>query len=445
MATRKEKREQEKNTNYFFEFIKIKKHFFKGFTGYLKKVKDHRHQSYVDYTPEVILFLVILKNMAALKSMRLMSESFNKEECIENICKILGLEELKELPHYDTVNDFLSGLEVSELEDIRTYMIKELLKKRCFEDYRIEGKYWGIIFDGTGLYTFDKKHCKHCLKREYKNQETGETKIIYMHHVLEAKLVVGDMVLSIGTEFIENENEEVPKQDCEIKAFYRLAEKIKQTYPRLPICILGDSLYACEPVFVLCDQYNWKYIFRFKEGRIKSVAEEFEAIKAGETKIVIKEKDGVTKQELLWVNDISYNNREVNLIEAKIDTEDGSKSKQFLFLTGIKITKTNAERLVATGRSRWKIENQGFNNQKNIRYHLEHANSHDYTAMKNHYLLIQITDIMVQLFENGLKILRDLKKTAKEISSNLLEAIRTRRVTDEDITLLVKPIQIRFT
>jgi hypothetical protein len=45
-----------------------------------------------------------------------------------------------------------------------------------------------------------------------------------MHHVLEAKLVVGNMVFSIGTEFIENENEEVTKQDCELKAFHRLAK-----------------------------------------------------------------------------------------------------------------------------------------------------------------------------------------------------------------------------
>jgi hypothetical protein len=378
---------------------------------------------------------MLLKNMADLKSMRSMSNSFNKDECIENIRKVLGLEVLEELPHYDTINDFLTGLELSELENIRTYMIKELLKKRCFEDYRIEGKYWGVIFDGTGLYSFDQKHCEHCLKREYTNKETGETKIIYMHHVLEAKLVVGDMVFSIGTEFIENENEEATKQDCEIKAFYRLAEKIKQTYKRLPICILGDSLYACEPVFGCCDQYDWKYIFRFKEGRIKSIAEEFNAI---------KEIEEGKEQDLFWVNDIAYNNRTLNLIEAKIDTEDG-KSKQYLFITNIKVTKRNAERLIAAGRSRWKIENQGFNNQKNIRYHIEHANSHNYTAMKNHYLLTQIADILVQLYENGSKILRELKKTAKEISSNLLEAIRTRTLTDEDIALLVKPIQIRFT
>ncbi|UZH06099.1 hypothetical protein [Heyndrickxia coagulans] len=49
-----------------------------------------------------------------------------------------------------------------------------------------------------------------------------------MHHVLEAKLVVGDMVFSIASEFIENESENVSKQDCELKAFDRLAKKIKK-------------------------------------------------------------------------------------------------------------------------------------------------------------------------------------------------------------------------
>lgn len=174
--------------------------------------------------------------------MRDMSNRLNKEECIENVGKVLNLKELEELPHYDTINDFLSRLGVTELDNIRTYMIKELLKKRCFEKYRIEGKYWGVIFNGTGLYSFDEKHCEHCLRRKYTNKETGETKTVYAHHVLEAKLIVGDMVFSIGSEFIENESEEVTKQDCEIRAFHRMAKKIKQTYKRLPICILICSL-----------------------------------------------------------------------------------------------------------------------------------------------------------------------------------------------------------
>ncbi|MFA8440188.1 transposase, partial [Pueribacillus sp. YX66] len=67
------------------------------------------------------------------------------------------------------------------------------------------------------------------------------------------------------------------------------------------------------------------------------------------------------------------------------------------------------------------------------------------TAMKNHYLLVQIADILVQLYLNGAKILKGLKKSAKEKSSDLLEAIRTHKITDKDLYHIGKPIQIRFT
>jgi len=435
LITRKEKRKLESNTNYFFEFLKIKEHFFKSLNLWLKRVKDHRHPSYKIYDTDVILFVVILKNAFSFKTMRSMTEGLNNDQVIENLERVMGAK-LEELPHYDTINNFLMELPPEELEKIRTYMIKELLTKRCFEDYRINGKYWGIIFDGTGLFKFDEKHCEHCLRRKYTNEETGETKTIYMHHVLEAKLVVGDMVLSIGSEFIENESEDVTKQDCELKAFYRLAEKIKLTYPRLPICILGDSIYAAEPVFQCCEDYKWKYLFRFKEGRIKSIADEYTKIKAIESKC--------EEEEVVWVNEISYNNRKVNVFEGIIEDKTGEK-RRYLFVTDMRVTERNARNMLAVGRSRWKIENQGFNTQKNIRYHIEHANSHNYNAMKNHYLLTQIADILVQLFENGLSIFRLVKKTAKEISSKLLEAIRTRRLTDEDILQIAKPAQVRFT
>ncbi|HAJ3957508.1 transposase family protein [Fictibacillus sp. Mic-4] len=435
MVTRKEKREKEKETNYFFEFLKIKRHFFKDLVNQLKGVNDHRCQSHITYQPEVLLFTLLLKNIAGFRSMRSMTDGLNKEECIENVRKILGLTMLVELPHYDTINNFLSGLEMTELENIRTKMIKELLKKRCFEAWRIEGRYWGIIIDGTGLHTFGEKHCEHCLKRVYRDKETGEAKTVYMHHVLEAKLVVGNMVFSVASEFIENETEEVTKQDCELKAFYRLARKLKQTFKRLPICLLGDSLYACETVFEICERNRWNYIFRFKEGRIKSIASEFKLLKEIEQK---------HSKNTTWINGISYNRRTVNVMETTIKVEE-NKTKHYVFITDLPITKKNVERLIQTGRNRWAIENQGFNQQKNHRFQIEHANSHNYNAMKNHYLMTQIADIMMQLYENGIKMVREFKKTAKEISSNLLEAIRTRTLTDEDMEMLDKPLQVRFT
>lgn len=436
MITRKEERAKIRERNFLFELVKTKEHFFKDLNIWLKDVKDRRNRSYIKYEPDEILLPVILKNIMSMESMRQMSTEFNRDEVIENVRVMLSKKEMDELPHYDTVNDFLEMLPPEELEKVRERMIKNLLKKRSLERYRISGRFWGIIFDGTGLYSFKKKHCEHCLKREYKDKDTGEIiRTVYMHHVLEAKLIVGDMVLSLGTEFIENESEDVQKQDCELKAFRRLAGRIKKTYPRLPICVLADGLYPSENVFRLMKEYSWQYILRFKDGSIPSVASEFQTIQdMGEA-----QKKGV----FTWVNGIGYNHGEVNLVEQTEMTK--KKTTTFTFITNLEITKANAAVITAAGRSRWKIENEGFNNQKNIRYYIQHVNSYDYTAMKNHYLLTQIADIIMQLFINGTAILKLIKMTAKEISSRLLEAIRTRILTAEDMTLTGRKAQVRFT
>jgi hypothetical protein len=167
-----------------------------------------------------------------------------------------------------------------------------------------------------------------------------------MHHVLGAKLIIGSMVLSVESEFIENESEDVPKQDCKLNAFYRLTNRLKTTFKRLPVCILADSLYACEGVFKQCDQHNWKFLLRFKEGRIKSVMNEFQELKKIETDARIK--------DIYWVNQIAYNERKVNVLEGTLENKEGRK--QYTFISNLMIAKKNAQHLVSTGRSRWKAK-----------------------------------------------------------------------------------------
>lgn len=375
---------------------------------------------------------MIMKNVTSIESMNRMTVEFNSEKCINNMAKILEYEDLYELPHHDTINNFLKKLNPYEIEKIRKYMIKELFKKRCLEHYRLLDKYWTIAVDATGIVSFSHRHCEHCLKREYKNKDTGEVeKTIYFHYVLEAKLVVGDMVFSIDTEFIENEKN-YEKQDCELKAFKRLAKRLKKDYKRLPICMLGDSLYAVDPVFELCKEFNWKYIFTFKEGRTKSIWSEFEGL---------KRLEGSNYKGYTWVNEIEYKEKLVNVLEAKLI--ENEKEKKFTFITNIPVKEKNVEKILFAGRSRWKIENEGFNNQKNIKNNIEHLCCKDYNAMKNHYLLTQIADILRQLFECGYELIRSLKASIKEISSRILESFRRDNLTPEDITNSNKRMQIR--
>ncbi len=212
--------------------------------------------------------------------MKQSTEKFNTEETIQNIANLLEME-LEEIPHYDTINNVFETIDIEELRNIQKYMATRLIRSKMFDKYRFKGKYFQIVIDGTGIVTFKQRHCNNCLKKTYNRGQNDEYSIYY-HYVLEAKLVVGDIVISIDTEFVENEDENVEKQDCELNAFYRMAKRIKKEYPKLPIIISGDALYACEPVMTVCNNNKWQYILRLKEERLKLLGEEIKGIEETE-------------------------------------------------------------------------------------------------------------------------------------------------------------------
>ena len=130
-------------------------------------------------------------------------------------------------------------------------------------------------------------------------------------------------------------SEEKRKQDCETKAFKRLAGKIKEAYPRLPIILLADSLYASEPVMDTCRDNGWEFIIRYKTGSIPSITEEYENIPE-------KETSGHAE----YVNEIDYNGKMVNMLrfwEEKIVNGEAVRT-EFQWLTSIRITRKNAEK-----------------------------------------------------------------------------------------------------
>ena len=328
-------------------------------------------------------------------------------------------------------------------------MIYAILRKRSFEYGRFLGEKWLVIVDATQLFSFKDRHCEHCLTKTVSRGQPEE-RTIYYHQVLEAKLVLGDdMIISLATEFIENSKENASKQDCELSSFKRLAETVKKEYPRLPICLLADSLYANDSVFGICRKNKWDFLIRYKEGSISSIMEEYqEIVSMGEmekkrlTREEIYRRKPNLKQELQirWVNGLEYKKNPIHVLELKIERK-GKLFQSFTWLSSIEIDEDIAEEMTETGRKRWLIENEGFNIQKNHRYIITHANSLDYNAMKNHYLITQIADILMQMYENGDKGVKELKHTIKKISEELLESILRQNLCEED--LVFKKIQIR--
>ena len=426
---RKERRIQKTlEKNPIVELNKVQNRYYPQLFWKFAQTEDPRHQSYILYTNQIMLGMLYYKGIAGIDSMQEMSEQFNHEEISKNLSVFMGEEEREYLPHHVTENEYLERLDPMELEEIKQDLVYQLIRKRCFEDARYQKK-WLVIVDGTQLYCGQRKLNEHCLKR-CSRKGTDQEVTLYHRDVLEAKIFFGEkLVASIGSEFIENNGEdrkrqekmsaEEIKQDCEIKAFLRLAERIKKRFPRLPILLLADSLYASKPVMDLCREYRWEFLIRYKDGSIPSIAEEYKRI---------PEKGEAGKAE--FVNDIDYEGEMVHVLRYWEERE--GKRTEFQWLSSIRITKGNAERLAETGRKRWKIENEGFNRQKNWQGSITHVCSWDEQAQKNHYLMAQISDFMKQLYEYYYLKKNGIEKKQKNISSDLLASFG-RQLTKEDI------------
>lgn len=327
----------------------------------------------------------------------------------KNFKKLFGFT----MPHGDSVHNVIVLLDETQVQRLNQKMVHVLLKRKVFHKSRYRHYWFRIAVDGSGVVSFEHHHCEQCLHQTSKNDKTT-----YSHKILDARLVTPNgFSISIASEWIENpENEEYDKQDCERKAFTRLAAKLKKIYPRLPIIILADALYPYEGFFTICKTNQWAYLVTFKEGNLKTLWEEVSSLKPLQTNNLHTEifysstGDKKTEQIFCWVDKIEYKDHSVNwqeCCETVTTTQrnaDGSvviikiEKKHFVHITDLPLNKKNIAASSNTGRLRWKIENEGFNTLKNGGYGLEHKWARkSYQALKNYFQFMQMGHLINQL------------------------------------------------
>ena len=133
--TKKKKRAVREKDRGIVDMMRIIQHFFAGLSSWLDEMDDPRNQSYILYTQSDLVWMGLLKNMCAVRTMRSMEDSFNTETCIETLKLLSGDKALEEMPHSDTLNYYLGKLSPQCLADIRKRMIKSLILSsvRLFE------------------------------------------------------------------------------------------------------------------------------------------------------------------------------------------------------------------------------------------------------------------------------------------------------------------------
>jgi len=435
-------------------FVVTTCHFFGGFAQLFRPIHDPRVPYFTTYPLPAVCFAGVLMFLCRLGSRRQINHMFRRNGPSE--AKFQALFDVETCPHGDTLNVLYSRLDPSEVQEVPCRMVETLIRKKVLYRHRLLDRYFLIAIDGTGTLTFPERHCPYCLTR------TQNGKTIYYHPVLEAKLItLNGLAFSIMTEFIENPSKNPTKQDCELKAFYRLAKRLKQRFPRLPICLLLDGLFAGGPTFALCEKYHWKYFVVLQEDDLPSVHEEFEALLPLAPENHLRFLTGVQReirQDFRWMNDISYVDSEkrehiisvIECLETRPDSKGTRKTTRFKWITNFKVKPNNVITLANEGgRLRWKIENEGFNVQKNGGYALEHAYTKNATAGKVFYYLLQVAYTIFQLVEKGSLFRKAFPAgvgSAKNIAFRLLEAWRNLRLRPEQIRRMLSAprVQIRL-
>lgn len=416
-------------------FVKTVRHFWPEFSLWLERLRDTRFQPMVIYDRKFLAWWGIILFALKLGSRRQLDFDFRDEstKVLGNVNNLARTNQ-ETLPVHNTLEHFLGHVGWMAFAALCVLMIRRLIRMRVFDKDRLGGCYV-VAADGTGVLVFNRPHCDLCL-----TQKHGD-RTYYFHSVLEAKVLTDTgLALSMGSEFIENpENLQEPndsqdyeqiKQDCELKAFDRLAVQIRKNYPRMPILITSDSLFGCGRAIQLCEDYGLSYIFTFKPGRMPAVWEDFLALaKASPENILKKELSDGTVQVYRWVNDMRYidSERRTQTFNAFMceETASNGETTTFAWMTDRRVTEKNVVRLsMKGGRARSKIENEGFNVQKNSGLNLEHAYSFDKRNWKAFYFLLQIAHIILQLLEKGNLLRKTAEKLGKESAVALFGSLK---------------------
>ena len=259
----------------------------------------------------------------------------------------------------------------------RAFDAAGLLKEmRAVNDTRL------IALDATWYFSSQSKniHCPNCSCLRHEGRTT------HFHSAITPVIVspAHSTVVSLRPEFIVPQDGQV-KQDCEINAAKRWLAAHAERYSTGNDTLLGDDLYAHQPFCRQVLLHGVHFLFTCKPASHSHLAGWVEGLECGRDLHTLKlrvkgQSNRWEHQHYRWANGVPLTDSDdalkVNWCEVTITDADGAVLYRNAFITDWNITQGNVAGLVASGRARWKIENENNNVLKHRGYHLEHNFGH---------------------------------------------------------------------
>ena len=290
-----------------------------------------------------------------------------------------------------------------------------------------------IALDGTWYFSSEKIHCENCSHIEHKNGQ-----ITYFHSAITPVIVAPNQAQAIALrpEFIVPQDGHI-KQDCEIAASKRWLENNSSCYQSLDATLLGDDLYAHQPFCRRTLLHGFHFLFVCKPDSHKTLYQWVEQLEPGRElqtlKLRLKNKRNQWETYTYrYANNVPLVEGEdalkVNWCELTMTNSQAEVLYRNSFITDFKISEKNVAALVASGRARWKIENENNNTLKTKGYHLEHNFGHGKEHLSS---LLAAMNILAFLFHTFLAF-------ADEDYQRIRSELPTRQSFFDDIRALLR-------
>jgi len=330
-------------------------------------------------------------------------------------------------------------VEAEAVAQIPVLMFCDLLQRRIFDNARLLGRWYRIVLDGSV-----KEKCRQGFERGGKSCASGDR----YRYVLQASVMGPEGTLfPLMHEEMDVRDPAADKEDCELKSFVRPSVRLKEECPKLPLCLVADSLYGCQTVVATCKQFDWMYVLTLKEGRQPTTWEErihlLPLHRSNRLRYWLGQGAKEGRQDFRWVENVMLGEHQTNVI---LQGEITSQPTATLYAHITNFSELTPQRVVVVvnsgGRERHRIEDT-FNAQKNNRIGLEHVFCAKATASKNYYTLMQVAETLwILIGHGGLRRLYDWARRATEqgLARAVWEGLRACRLPPD-----LPPLgQIRF-
>jgi hypothetical protein len=315
-----------------------------------------------------------------------------------------------QIPTDNHIRTLLDAVEPAAVYPLFDFVFDGFQHAGVIDSFRTADNRLLLALDGTGYFSSTNLHGPCCSCKTHSNG-----KVSYSHTVVTPVLVKpgSDKVIPLAPEFIRPQDGH-EKQDCEINASLRWLESRGSWYAALGTTVLGDDLYCHEPFCRALLAKGFEFILVCKPLSHKTLYEWVADLeRTGIVKTLVHTRWTGKRHETdsyRYVSAVPLRDADdalsVNWCEITTRTADGKVLYRNAFVTSLTVDDTNVAAVVASGRARWKIENENNNTLKTKGYCFEHNYGHGEqflssllaTLIMLAYLLHTLLDLMDEKF-----------------------------------------------